>query len=167
MRAYHRTLILLLVFALALVTACAGESKPGEESDPVVTPATTEGPVETKDPPVVTPTKTEGPVETEGPEMEGEPQLVWSHKHENNIHSVATSDETVAVGEYKVTYIHHLSDGSLMDVLIHEHAVEDTEFSLDGSVLAAGQGYWGVLLSELADDDEPKTIGSGYNSRLA
>ena len=167
MRAYHRTLILLLVFALALVTACAGESKPGEESDPVVTPATTEGPVETKDPPVVTPTKTEGPVETEGPEMEGEPELVWSHKHENNIHSVATSDETVAVGEYKVTYIHHLSDGSLMDVLIHEHAVEDTEFSPDGSVLAAGQGYWGVLLSELSDDDEPKTIGSGYNSRLA
>ena len=142
MKACHLTLILLLVFAFALVTGCAGEPKPAQES-------------------------VEGLVETKDPEIEEEPELVWSHKHENNIHSVATSGETVAVGEYKVTYIHHLSDGSLMDVLIHEHAVEDTEFSADGTVLGAGQGYYGVLLSELTDNAEPQTVGSGHSSRLA
>ncbi len=144
------TLIFLLVVAFALATGCANEPEPAQESVVVVTPETTEVPVETKD-----------------SEIEEKPELVWSHKHENNIHSVAATGETVAIGEYKVTYIHHLSDGSLMDVLTHEHAVEDTEFSADGTVLGAGQGYYGVLLSELTDNTEPQTVGSGHNSRLA
>lgn len=162
MKTFHRALVLFLVFALALVTACGGEPEPEKEPVVTVTSEATEGPIETKEP-----VETEAPVETEGPEIEGEPELVWSHKHENNIHSIATSGETVAVGEYKVNYIHHLSDGSLMDVLIHEHAVEDVEFSTDGTVLGAGQGYYGVLLTELADKADPQTLGSGHNSRLA
>ena len=150
MKVCRLALVLLLVFVFVLATGCAGKPKPAQES--VV--------VETSEPP-------EGPVETKDPEIEEEPELVWSHKHENNINSVATSGETVAVGGHNATYIHHLSDGSLMDVLIHEHTVEDTEFSADGTVLGAGQGYYGVLLSDLTDNAEPQTTGSGYNSRLA
>lgn len=160
--ACRRALVFLLVLALALSAACAGEGKPAEESLIVETSKPIERPVETEKP-----VETEGPIETEAPEIKEEPQLVWSHKHENNIHSLAVSGERVAVGEYKVTYIHHLSDGSLMDLLIHEHAVEDLDFSPDGNLLGAGQGYYGVLLSDLVDKDELQTLGGGHNSRLA
>ena len=77
----HRTLVLLLLLSLVLVTACGGEPEPTQEPLVTVTSEATEGPVETE-----APIETEGPVETEGPEIEGEPELVWSHKHENNIH---------------------------------------------------------------------------------
>lgn len=167
MKTRRLILILLLVFAFALATACAGEPQPTQESDVDLTQETTEKPVETKEVVDTSQETTQEPLETEKPELDEQPELVWSHKHENNIHSVATSDETVAVGEYKVTYIHHLSDGSLMDLLIHEHAVEDTAFSADGTILGAGQGYYGVLLSELTDTAEPQTVGDGHNSRLA
>ncbi len=150
MKTRHLTLILLLVFVFALATGCAGKPKPAHESVVVDTSETTEDPVESKD-----------------PEIEEEPELVWSHKHEDKIYSVATFGETVAVGELEVVHIHHLSDGSLMDVLTHQHAVEDMEFSADGTVLGAGQGYYGVQLTELTDNAEPQTVGSGYNSRLA
>ena len=150
MKTCRLILILLLVFAFALAAGCAGEPKP-EEKPVDDTPA----PID------------EGPVGPKDPEIVKEPELVWSHKHENNINSVATSGETVAVGEYKVTYLHHLADGSLLNVLIHEHAVEDTEFSTDGTVLGAGQGYYGVLLSDLTGKAEPQTVGSGHNCRLA
>ena len=156
MKARHLTLILLIVLVSALAAGCADESEPATESSAVVT---TEA--------VITTETTERPVETTVPEIEGEPELVWSHKHEHPISSVATSGATVAVGEFKVTYIHHLSDGSLMDVLIHEHDVEDMELSADGRLLGAGQGYYGVLLTDLTDDAEPQTVGSGHNSRLA
>ena len=150
MKTRHLTLILLLVFVFALATGCAGKPKSAHESGVVDTSETTEDPVETKD-----------------PEIEEEPELVWSHKHEDKIYSVVTFGETVAVGELEVVHIHHLSDGSLMDVLTHQHAVEDMEFSADGTVLGAGQGYYGVQLTELTDNAEPLTVGSGYNSRLA
>jgi WD40 repeat protein len=162
MKACHLILTILLVFVLALTAGCSDEPEPTEDSVVVVTPETVVTPEA-----VVTTETTEGPVETTVPEIEGEPELVWSHEHEHPISSVATSGETVAVGEFKVTYIHHLSDGSLMDVLIHEHDVEDMEFSTDGKVLGAGQGYYGVLLTDLTDDVEPQTVGSGHNSRLA
>ncbi len=145
-------LILLLVFAFALASGCAGEPKTAQESVEVVTPETTEEPVETKN-----------------PEIEEEPELVWSHKHENRLESVAVSPDgqTVAVGGFEVTSIHHLADGSLVDVLVHEHDVEDIEFSSEGTLLGAGQGYYGVLLSDVVGGTEPQTIGGGYNSRLA
>jgi WD40 repeat protein len=167
MKACHLTLVLLLVFAFAMVAGCASETEPAQESFVAVTSEMIKEPAITKDVVVVTSETTKGPVETKDQKVEKEPELVWGHKHENKIHSVATSGETVAVGEYKVTYIHHLSDGSLLNVLIHEHAVEDTEFSIDGTVLGAGQGYYGVLLSELKDNVEPQTLGSGHSSRLA
>ncbi len=108
MKARRLTLILLMLFAFALATACAGE--PAQESPATVIPKTTEGPdivvttKTTKAPDIVVTTETtEGPVETQDPEIKEEPELVWSHKHENNIKSVATSGETLAVGEYKVS----------------------------------------------------------------
>ncbi|MGI6497367.1 MAG: OmpA family protein [Oscillospiraceae bacterium] len=157
MKACRKTLILLLVFAFALAAGCAGEPKPAQESGSVV---------------VVTPETTEGPVETKDPEIEGEPERVWQYKYEGEdrditIDSIATFGEFVATGQFCVSYIHHLSDGTLIDAFPHKHTVEDMEFSPDGSVLGAGLGVWGVDLTELSDGAEPKTLGKGHNSCLA
>ena len=54
-----------------------------------------------------------------------------------------------------------------MDVLIHEHDVEDLAFSPDGTVLAAGQQVSGVQITELADKAEPKNPHRGFNNCLA
>ena len=137
-------LAFILVFGLVLASGCAASGPDATEK------------------PAVEPTETAGQ-----PLAEEDPELVWSHKHENNIHSIASSGETVAVGEFKVTYVHHLFDGSLVDVLVHEHSVDDIEFSKDGALLGAGQGYYGVLLTNVVDGAEPQTIGDGHESRLA
>ena len=154
---------MFLVFALALVTACGGKPEPEQEPVATVTSEATEGPVETEEP-----VETEAPVETEGPEIEGEPELVWSREYEGDtVTSMATFGETLAVGMYLVVYTHHISDGSLMDVLIHEHDVEDMAFTTDGTVLGAGQALSGVQLTELVDKAEPKNPHRGFNNRLA
>lgn len=101
--------------------------------------------------------------------LQEEPELVWSVPHENGLNSIAASPdgETVAVGEFKVTYIHHLADGSLVDVIVHEHSVENLDYSRDGSILGAGQGYYGVLLTNTIDGTELISLEHGHNSRLA
>lgn len=110
-------------------------------------------------------------VTIEGPEVfeEGEAVLIWSNQHENNIHSVATSPdgETVAVGEYLTSYVYHLSDGSLEQVLVYEHSVEDLEYSLDGSILGGGLTVYGSFLSNPNTGEELARLHGGYNSRLA
>ena len=174
MKTFRQTLILLFVFAFALATACAGEVKPTQESNVAVSSETTEGLVETKEPVVVVtetteePVETTAPIETEAPEKEGEPELVWSYTYEGDTaSSMATYGENLAVGMSFVVYTHHISDGSLLDALMHEHDVEDMEYSLDGTVLGAGQGVYGVQLTELAGQAEPKNPHRGFNSRLA
>lgn len=159
MKTRHIILIVLLVFVFILASGCAGEPEPTQES-------VAQEPTETPEP-FVSVEPTQEPVETEEPDIEEEPELVWSVTHEENLHSVAVSGETVAVGEYKVTYIHHLADGSLVNVLAHEHTVDDIEFSYDETIFGAGQGYYGVQLSNVVDDTEPQTLGDGHDSRLA
>ena len=73
----------------------------------------------------------------------------------------------MAVGKFKVTYIHLLADGPLIDVIAHEYSVEDLGFSMDSSILGSGQGYYGVLLTNLEHNEELLTIPHAHNSRLA
>lgn len=115
------------------------------------------------------PNADEEPAAEEEVTVDGEPELVWSYPHENSINSmdVDPNGEILAVGEFKVTYMHILANGELMDVIVHEHAVEDLEFSLDGSILGAGQGYHGILLTDLDSGEEYMTLEHGHNSRLA
>ncbi len=173
MKTCRLTLILLLVFTFALATACSGEPKSTQESIVDVTTEAREGPIETTDVVVVTPETTEapvettGPVETKAPETEEEPELIWQYEYENYVESIACFGDTVATGQYCVSYIHHLSDGTLMDAFMHRHTVEDIGFSADGTVLGSGLGVYGVDLTELTDKAEPETLGGGFNSRLA
>lgn len=143
------TLILAMVLLPVLVSACSSAE------EPVVEPPTADEEPEDAD---------ERPV----PDA-GEPELLWSVTHENRIHSIAVSPdgETVAVGEFKVTYVHLLADGALDEVIVHEHTVEDLEFSPDGSILGAGQGYFGILLTSISEGAELMSLDHGHNSRLA
>jgi WD40 repeat protein len=157
-----KSILVLFIFVLLFMLSLGCTAAEKEITEETVEPTATPQPVA-----VQTPVE-EAPVEeAEAPITIGDPELVWSEKHENSLHSIAVTGETVAVGEYKVTYIHHLADGSLVNVLVHEHAVEDTKFSVDEMLLGAGQGYYGVLLTNIADGTDPVTIGGGHNSRLA
>jgi WD40 repeat protein len=100
---------------------------------------------------------------------ETEPVLVWSITHEDDIYSIAVSpeDDTVGVGIFLASYIRHLSDGNLEDVILYDHTVDDMEFSPDGTILASGLGVGGVFLAGADDGSEIHELGSGYNSRLA
>ncbi|KUK76386.1 MAG: Uncharacterized protein XD93_0948 [candidate division WS6 bacterium 34_10] len=100
---------------------------------------------------------------------ETEPILVWKVDFENKLGSVAVSPDgqTVAVGEYLTAYVHHLSDGSLEQVLVYEHSVDDLEFSNDSSMLAGGQGTYGVLLNDIETGSEIKRLHGGYNNYVA
>lgn len=153
----HLTLILVMVLLSVLVTGCSSA-----EEEPVI-----EDPTADQEPEIAE----EEPeaVDEEPVSDAGEPELIWSVNHENRIHSIAVSPdgETVAVGEYKVTYVHLLADGALDEVIVHEHAVEDLEFSPDGSILGAGQGYHGILLTSILEGSELMSLDHGHNSRLA
>ena len=153
-------LILLLVFVIIIASGCSGNSEPTESA--------AEEHEETPEP-VAGEEEAEEQVQTEELGPEEEPELVWSHKHDNKLESVAVSPDgqSVAVGGFEAAYIHDLAGGSLANVLEYEHGVEDIEFSKEGTLLGAGLGYFGVLLSDVAGAAEPQTIGSGYNSRLA
>lgn len=158
---------LALALILALTPACAAE-EPEVTEEPVEEPTVVEEPEVTEVPPEAEPEE-ELPVEEPADVIEGFPELLWSVPHENRLHSVAVSPggETVAVGEFKVTYVYLLANGSLVDVIAHEHSVEDLDFSPDGSILGAGQGYFGILLTNTADSTELMTLDHGHNSRLA
>jgi outer membrane protein OmpA-like peptidoglycan-associated protein len=146
------TLFLGLGLLLLLIAACSS----AEEQPVVELPAAEEVPEAAEE-------------EALPLSVSGEPELLWSVTHENQIHSIAVSPdgETVAVGEYKVTYVHLLADGALDEVIVHEHAVEDLEFSPDGSILGAGQGYHGILLTSILEGKELMSLDHGHNSRLA
>jgi WD40 repeat protein len=100
---------------------------------------------------------------------ETEPVLVWSKDFENKLQSVAISPDgqMVAVGEYLTSYIHHLSDGSLEQVMVYEHSVDDLEFSTDSKVLAGGQGVYGSVLHNVETGSEITTLHGGYNNYVA
>lgn len=100
---------------------------------------------------------------------ETDPILVWKVDFENKLQSVAVSPDgqTVAVGEYLTAYVHHLSDGSLEQVLVYEHSVDDLEFSKDSKILAGGQGTYGVLLNDVETGSEIKRLHGGYNNYVA
>jgi len=165
-----RYLIPFLILALTIfyTPACAAEAEVIEE--PAV-----EEPVVEQTEVIEEPEAEKEPVEVEEPAIEdpvtaeGEPELVWTHKHENSINSLAVDPvgEILAVGEFKVSYMHLLANGVLIDVLTHEHSVEDLEFSLDGAILGAGQGYHGILLTDLDNGEEYMTLSHTHNSRLA
>lgn len=109
MKACRLILVFLLIFAFALVTGCAGESKSAQESDVDVSQETTEKPVETKDDVDVSQETTEEVVETKKPEKEEEPEieeqpaLMWQYEYEESIDSIASFGETVATGQYCIT----------------------------------------------------------------
>ncbi len=100
---------------------------------------------------------------------ETEPILVWSEEFEDTLNSLAVSPDgqMVAVGEYLTSYIHHLSDGSLEQVVVYEHTVDDLEFSTDSTILAGGQGVYGSILHNATTASEITTLHGGYNSYVA
>ncbi|MDZ7836747.1 MAG: hypothetical protein U5N58_01740 [Actinomycetota bacterium] len=124
----------------------AVEEPAAVEETAVEKPEVAEEPESTEEPADVE----EEPAVEEEVTVEGEPELVWRYNHENSINSmdVDPDGEMLAVGEFKVTYMHILANGDLIDVIVHEHAVEDLEFSRDGSILGAGQGFHGILLTD-------------------
>jgi WD40 repeat protein len=166
MRFFHA--LILFLFILLVLSGC---SSPNSEITTVTTTSSaTPAPTTT----AMTTAATTGPTTTAGtqptdPPLAGQPELIWRVWHDNPIHCLALSPDgqTVAGGEYKVTYIRHLYDGSLVNVAAHEHTVEDLAFLSGGSFLAAGQGYYGIQLTDLAGLTEPVLIGDGHNNRLA
>jgi WD40 repeat protein len=147
-------IIIMTVIGLAIAPAC-------QASEPEVI----EEPEVVEEEPEVVEEEPEAVEET----AEGEPELIWSFKHEESINSMAVdpAGEILAAGEFKASYMHILASGTLIDAIIHEHSVEDLEFSLDGSILGAGQGYHGVLLTDLNSGEEYMTLKHTHNSRLA
>jgi len=160
---------LVLTLVPVFLPACSSEpeviEKPVIEQDTIIEeePETAEETEAIEEPEAV-----EEP-EVIGEAVEGEPELVWSHSHEESINSLAVDPdgEILAAGEFKASYMHILANGTLIDAVIHEHSVEDLEFSPDGSILGAGQGYFGVLLTDLNSLEEYMTLEHTHNSRLA
>jgi WD40 repeat protein len=162
--------ISILAIGLTSTSACsAAEPEAIEEAAEEEQPAVVEEPEIVEEPVETEPIDEPEAEEAEEITAEGHPELVWSYNHENSINSmdVDPDGEILAVGEFKVSYMHILANGDLIDVIIHEHAVEDLEFSLDGAILGAGQGYHGILLTDLDSGEEYMTLEHGHNSRLA
>ncbi len=130
-----RFIIPLLVLAIALTfTPACGAKEPEVKGELVVEEATAiEEPEVIEEPAIAE----EADVESEEePAVEeqiavGEPELVWSVPHDNTLNSIAVSvdGEAVVVGEFKVSYVYLLADGSLNGVIVYEHSVEDLDFS--------------------------------------
>ena len=163
-------IIFILMSTFIFVSGC------GKKTEPIRTP---EEEVKIDEPNVIEePEKIEEPDEVaepepeDEPEIEGEPELIWQYKYEGEerdatIDSIATFGEIVATGQYCVSYIHHLSDGTLMDAFPYRHTVENMEFSPDGTILGAGLGMWGVDLIDLTANTEAQNISSSHNNCLA
>jgi len=168
-----RFIILLLVLVLALTfTPACGAKEPEVKEELAVEEATAiEEPEVTEEPAIEEDADAESEEEPTVEEQiaAGEPELVWSVPHDNTLNSIAVSvdGEAVVVGEFKVSYVHLLADGSLNGVIVYEHAVEDLDFSPDGSALGAGLGLHGVSLTGFEDGSEIKPLGDGSNNRLA
>lgn len=147
------------------VAGCGTEAVDEEEPPPAPEPAEEVEP-EIADEPEATPDEPEEPAEA--PVADGVPELVWSVAHENPVETLAVSPDGVylAVGE-RVTYLHQIADGRLVDVFVHRHSPEDLAFSPDGTVLGVGLGLYGVALVDPVDGTELAEVGSGYNSRLS
>lgn len=154
---------LILALILVLIPACATAEPEVTEEPPAEEPAEAEPEEEA----VVE--EEETIEEPEEETVEGEPELVWSETYDNKISSVAMAPDgaTVTVGEYLATYTHLLYDGSLVDVNTYRHSAEDLEYSLDGSIIGVGLGYYGAVLTNAADGAELFQLHGGYNNRLA
>jgi WD40 repeat protein len=107
-------------------------------------------------------------------EEQTEPMLVWSvNTAENEVNTgilslaISPDEETVAIGEYLTTHIYHLSDGSLEQILMYEHSVEDLDYSNDGTILAGGQGVYGALLLDVEDGEEIYQLGQANNNKVS
>lgn len=150
---------LTLILILALTPACAS-AEPEVPEEPIAEESVPEEELSDEE------------ITVEEPEeeaVEGEPELVWSYKHENNLESVATAPdgETVTIGEYLTTYTHQLYDGSIIDVNTYRHSAEDLGYSLDGSIIGVGLVLYGVVLTDTTDGSELFQLHDGYNNRLA
>ena len=162
-----KIIIPFLVFALALsfLPACKAE-EPAVTAETVVEETT----AATK-PEVTEETVTEETAEAEEADEAagGQPELLWSYKHENNLESAAMSPDgqTVVAGEYLTVYSHLLYDGKIFDAFAYRHSAEDLEFSPDGSILGAGLTLYGVVLTDISDGEILYELHGGHNNRLA
>ncbi len=162
----RQVFILIMVSILILISACGEKPEPEIPDEAIRTKATsvTEKPEETA------PGKeTELPEETEAEEAETEeqPEFIWKYQYDTRVYSLASFGEEVACGHYCVSYIHHISDATLLDAISLEHSADMLKYSPDGVYLGAGQGMYGVLLTKLEGDYDQIKVSGGYSGRLA
>ena len=107
----------------------------------------------------------------EEPEPPFEPLQVFQLDidEQDTLHSAAYAPDgdMVATGGYLEVHLLDPEDGSTIRVIEANHSVEDLQFSPDGSLIGAGQGLYGVMLSNVDDGSEHLTLHSGYNNVLA
>jgi len=138
--------VLVLVVALALVTAaCGAVDDTPEPAEP-------------------------------SPEVEEETVPEWAPERlfgfeyvDEKVHSVAFSPdgELVAGGSYLEARLWDVGNGEQVTSIEYRHSVEDLAFSPDGTVLAAGLGVYGVALHQLPDGSELLQLHGGYDNRIA
>jgi WD40 repeat protein len=118
-------------------------------------------------------TSADEPVPTATPELEVpfRPERLFSVQltDEDQVYDLAIHPEggIAAVGSYLTVYMVDIDDGTVMREIEHRHSVDDVAFSPDGSTLAAGQGVYGVQLSDTNDGSMITELHGGYNNVVA
>jgi WD40 repeat protein len=85
------------------------------------------------------------------------------------VHSAAyhPDGEMVAAGAYLEVLLLNPDDGSILDMIDADHSVYDLDVSPDGSLIALGQGVYGVKLSNVDDGAEHLSLHGGYDNVVA
>jgi WD40 repeat protein len=176
------TVVIMLIAVLLLFTACNGKkndytqntdestsTEVSTEEETTVEEHTDEKTTDEEPLDAAEPKDDESQEATNEEQTEIEtPELVWSVKHENRLESVAVSpsEQTVAVGEFMTAYTYRLADGELLDVFLFNHSAEDMGFSTDGTILGAGLGVYGTVLTDVKSGKEIRQLHTGFNNRL-